>query len=328
MDSLIGLALIEQNAANKGKLPTLRRSYTKLEGWWFGLSFILIFFFLIGLIPFIAFYIWYYGLEKRLRIVNVASHEKFFMTKDDWKKYKKIKKDRSYRTVSVEDIVSGSSVSETTSVDLDNTQTSDVISSTSTSTTSTSDAKKTDNTVANTFSTKAIPVSQPTTYSEKRASMRLPVAGLSKYHQTEFNKLVKSCFENSSMSIPYDDMSNSEIRSNYEDLGIDDPVFQIPRDLDLGELKFIPEPDNQYNKNAIKIILENAGVQTLIGYVPDSKLERATKFIDNPKYEVKYRLTGGKYKIALDDELEDKVNVRVQGQDNPFYLQIKFYKKD
>lgn len=160
----------------------------------------------------------------------------------------------------------------------------------------------------------------------KRATMRFSAAGTRNHHQKEFKQLIKNRFEHSAMNIPYEDTPNSEIKEDY-DWGITDPVFEIPRQLNLGQLKFIPEPDNAYNDKAIKIVFENDADQTLIGYVPDAQLERANKYIDNPNYEVSYKLTGGKYKVAREDDYDDKIVVRVQGKDNPYGLQIKFYKK-
>lgn len=53
----------------------------------------------------------------------------------------------------------------------------------------------------------------------------------------------------------------------------------------IGGISFVPEADNKYDPNAIKITFEEVGV---IGYVPKERTLDIKKIIDKKKFEVKW----------------------------------------
>lgn len=69
-------------------------------------------------------------------------------------------------------------------------------------------------------------------------------------------------------------------------------------DLTFNDIKLIPEPDNKYDKNAIKILISDHHV----GYVPKNETRTLKKYLNNDNYHFKMigRIVGGPYK-TIDD---------------------------
>lgn len=76
-------------------------------------------------------------------------------------------------------------------------------------------------------------------------------------------------------------------------------------DLTFNDIKLIPEPDNKYDKNAIKILIFDHHV----GYVPKNQTRTLKKYLNNDKYYFKMigRIVGGPYKTI--DEYGDIITV-------------------
>lgn len=76
----------------------------------------------------------------------------------------------------------------------------------------------------------------------------------------------------------------------------DSPVYKwVP---DMLPARLAPEPDNPYDKNAIRVF---AG-ETMIGYIPKGKCPEVQKIIDEDRIlSVAYEITGGKYKLVSED---------------------------
>ena len=66
----------------------------------------------------------------------------------------------------------------------------------------------------------------------------------------------------------------------------------------IHEVELIPEPDNPYDPNAIKVISDN----TLIGYVPKEKTKNVKKLLDTKSPIIRCKFYGGPYKVLV---LED-----------------------
>ncbi len=130
-------------------------------------------------------------------------------------------------------------------------------------------------------------------------SFSFNVVGISKKNdqgdniQKLIREFVKDQIEFSGEDV-YEGMSNKEILED----GVD--VFEV--DLgDYGDIELIPEPDNPYDPNAIKVIHEDIGH---IGYVPKESTQKVKSVLDKD-YEVEWKLVGGKKKYV--DYDEDKV---------------------
>lgn len=125
--------------------------------------------------------------------------------------------------------------------------------------------------------------------------------------------------------LPYGGLSNSEIKE--DDLCF---VYEINQNYTKINARLEKEPENEYDKNAIKIIAITDKKEYLVGYVP----KRINKyFLDNwsiIKNTCLYA-KGGKYKMAdcdYNDNLK-KINVRVVIEEDEynFNLEIEFTEK-
>lgn len=122
------------------------------------------------------------------------------------------------------------------------------------------------------------------------------VAGVS-YRQDAIRDL---CFEN-------DDYSMSKKELVDENL-IDEPVYRYEEST-MGLISLLPDPDNEYDKNAIKIMQRDS----LLGYVPKEETGAVQKIISGP-YKAVAKVYGGPYKILHENEDDDRYTVRKEDQ--------------
>lgn len=81
----------------------------------------------------------------------------------------------------------------------------------------------------------------------------------------------------------------------------DYPVYKwVPKQLPA---MLIPEPDNQHDPNAIKVVVG----ETTIGYIPKEKTGEVRKILDEGRLlNLAYEITGGKYKLVTEEYDPDK----------------------
>ena len=98
----------------------------------------------------------------------------------------------------------------------------------------------------------------------------------------------------------YSNLSTKELREEIEEYGL--KVFKY-QDLDFFNIELVPEVDNKYDPNAIKVLIFNNHV----GYVPATIAKTIRKYFDNKKYNfvIEGEIKGGPYKEW--DDLNDKV---------------------
>lgn len=98
----------------------------------------------------------------------------------------------------------------------------------------------------------------------------------------------------------YGDLSAKEIREEVEEYGL--KVFKY-QDLNFFNIELVPEVDNKYDPNAIKVLIFNNHV----GYVPATVAKTIRRYFDNKKYDfvIEGKIKGGPYKEW--DDLNDKV---------------------
>nr|DAX04303.1 MAG TPA: HRAN protein [Bacteriophage sp.] len=111
----------------------------------------------------------------------------------------------------------------------------------------------------------------------------------------------------------YDGMSNKEIA---EDMG---RVYKY-QDFYTNNVSLIPEPENEYDKNAIKVLVSDF----CIGYIPKNINKQILSFVndDTLDRDLTVEIIGGPYKEL--DFIEDKVTTT---NDNyGFELTTRFYK--
>ena len=93
------------------------------------------------------------------------------------------------------------------------------------------------------------------------------------------------------------DMNKSELI----DLGmIEEPIYKYV-DV-IGDVALVPEADNEYDPNAIKVCINDVHV----GYVPSEKTKRVKKILDAEGLSLSCDVVGGPYKIIREDYDEDK----------------------
>ncbi len=98
----------------------------------------------------------------------------------------------------------------------------------------------------------------------------------------------------------YENMTRAELIETTRDYGL--RVYEYPIE-EYYDIKFIPEPDNKYNPEALRIVSDTFG---MLGYVPDKNLSRVKGMLNkHPDASIWLEIKGGSYKY-WDDE-EDKI---------------------
>lgn len=119
------------------------------------------------------------------------------------------------------------------------------------------------------------------------------IAGVTKEGRQDIIKNIVSDWKECNADDVYEGMKNKEIKN------LDDDVYEVNIE-DWCDIELIPEPDNKYDPNAIKIISDFGN----LGYVPADSTKKV-KSIMEKDYNLSWRLVGGKYKYY--DEYEDKI---------------------
>lgn len=99
----------------------------------------------------------------------------------------------------------------------------------------------------------------------------------------------------------YDGLTTKEIKTQrYENI----EIYEVSEDekWDKDYFRLEKEPDNEYDKNAIKVILNDF---SKIGYIPKEKTLQVGKLIDDNKIlSMYFSIAGGKYKLWDGEDLE------------------------
>lgn len=137
-------------------------------------------------------------------------------------------------------------------------------------------------------------------------------------HKNDEGKDIQKLFKNY-VSLNYDstnfeDYTNDEIIEN--DLKINEYTL-----VEINTIYLLPEPNNLYDSNAIKVIHKDIGH---IGYIPRDYCVDVKNFIDtDKKIEFIISFRGGKTKLVENDEnLEDIVVIK----DNNYYVDLTIKK--
>ena len=104
--------------------------------------------------------------------------------------------------------------------------------------------------------------------------------------------------------------SDKDLRDEYTD----ERIYQMEF---IGMCQLVPEPDNPYDKNAIRVEAEHV----LIGYVPADKTAHVREILDSGKCaNISLSIYGGKYKYIPSDE-EDEITI---DEDDLYWARIEF----
>lgn len=138
------------------------------------------------------------------------------------------------------------------------------------------------------------------------------VAGIQYYEKDFVKKLGKYNYDY--------DLTKKEIKEKYFD---GDTIYQYVFDDSVIEL--VPEPDNPYDSNAIKVMI--SGVH--VGYIKKGSCSRVRNLLNSPDLlKVNVSLYGGKYKYVFvyeDDDGEEKIDV--ENCESSYRADIDFYIK-
>jgi hypothetical protein len=132
------------------------------------------------------------------------------------------------------------------------------------------------------------------------------VTGISKKNdkgesiQQNIKQLVKDYIDDG--GIRYDGLSNKEILDNNYD------AYEVYI-YGFNEISLVPEVDNQYDSNAIKVIHSEIGH---IGYVPKESNKKVKELLDN-NCSINWELIGGKIKYVDWDEYKVKTKTLTYG---------------
>lgn len=136
------------------------------------------------------------------------------------------------------------------------------------------------------------------------------VAGISKTNengqrvQTLLSDYVKDSFDD--WNPPYMGVKNKEMIEDF----MDEVYYFEPIDW-YDAIKFVPEPDNKYSKNAIKIYHDEIGH---IGYVPEDDTLDVKDFMDKNKFfKTESVLMGGPKKVVDGDTVVVEKGLYVVG---------------
>lgn len=145
---------------------------------------------------------------------------------------------------------------------------------------------------------------------DKKARVKFFVTGTR--HQNR-DSLIKEFLHTNAHNIgrPFLNIPDSEI------IELNRTVYEYYYDNLNGPIRLEPEPDNNFDKNAIKVIVDDKHV----GYVPASDCERVHKFIESNEFDVWWQVRGGVSKFY--PGYGNKVSIET---DEPG-IQIKLFKK-
>lgn len=109
--------------------------------------------------------------------------------------------------------------------------------------------------------------------------------------------------------------SAAELKETYYD---GDKIYEY--DFSGLKAELVPEPENEYDKNAVKVIVN--GVQ--VGYIKKGSCTRVKNLMASPDFAgVEVSISGGRYKYLCgyeDDNGNEKL--RVEKDKQPFYVDI------
>ncbi|CDA07365.1 HIRAN domain-containing protein [Fusobacterium sp. CAG:649] len=140
---------------------------------------------------------------------------------------------------------------------------------------------------------------------KKQKTLKFQVAGtFLGGRQANISKFFFKKIENKEI-ISYEGLTNSEIKTREN---IDIEIYEIPQDYEIksnysdGLIRFEKEPENEYDKNAIRVIIKGMGT---VGYVPKNINISFGKILENKEIkDITANLSGGEYKLWNGKRLE------------------------
>lgn len=150
-------------------------------------------------------------------------------------------------------------------------------------------------------------------YEIEEKGLEFKVVGVTKKNENgeDIQKLLKriiNSYKKTGDLVPFRGMTNSQILKEYqEELGSDN-VGEFELQYIYNCLELIPEPENPYDENAIKVYIYDAHEERHhIGYVSRKDNVKLKEFMNSKKMlRNQIEFIGGKHKSVEYDDLEDK----------------------
>ncbi|MGQ2381743.1 HIRAN domain-containing protein [Lactiplantibacillus plantarum] len=123
----------------------------------------------------------------------------------------------------------------------------------------------------------------------------------------------------------YDGMTAKEIK---EDSPYDEVYETDLLDVDY-TIALQPDPNNEYDSDAIKVNAIIDGQEFQLGFVPKEHTSNIKKILQDGNFKIEGSLTGGKYKIAEDDDddFSDNPKLKIKTGINNYGFNIVIYNK-
>lgn len=94
------------------------------------------------------------------------------------------------------------------------------------------------------------------------------------------------------------DMTAKQILGEY---GEDERIYKY--DYDIAKVELVPEPDNEYDRNAVAVVIDGAKV----GYIKKGSASRVKNLLASPDFDhIETEIGGGPYKVVTEDGELDK----------------------
>jgi len=140
---------------------------------------------------------------------------------------------------------------------------------------------------------------------KKQKTLKFQIAGtFLGGRQANISKFFFKKIENKEI-ISYEGLTDSKIKTREN---IDIEIYEIPQDYEIksnysdGLIRFEKEPENEYDKNAIRVIIKGMGT---VGYIPKNINISFGKILENEEIkDITANLSGGEYKLWNGKRLE------------------------
>lgn len=160
------------------------------------------------------------------------------------------------------------------------------------------------------------------------------IVGVTKENENNINiqsvlkKIIKSYKQTGDLT-SFDGLTNSQILKDYKEEFGPDNISEFESQYIYNNLELVPEPENPYDENAVKVYLYDAnGEKHHIGYVGGNDNLKVKNLIKNKTMKRNHiEFIGGKHKFVDYDESEDKEFIKTKDLNIGVSVNITFDKE-
>lgn len=240
---------------------------------------------------------YYYFNPRKVCVKNIATGEKFFISKDDWIQYKNEDQQKQNETVNIFDKEENNKYQLSSDVKPKN----EPAMTNKTFLVETADNKEI-------IIPKEVDNSNEESNTKKVIIHSIVVGMKFEGRQKKLKALINRLKKEDYYYDLYDDLKNKEIIEDYFFHNEDDPIWELSEEF-LPYVTIQPEPDNKFDSNAVTVLVgENKEDAFVIGYLPSEDALRIQDLINNGKLsDADAKIKGGKYKYPGTDDSGDDI---------------------